>query len=437
VEPTILAKSRVEVRGGTLSVVGDAHRSLEIGPEPRVVGRSPGCDLKLDDKRVSSAHLEVVATERGVRVRDLGSRNGTFLGDTRIVEVFLSRAATISCGDMELRFAPSKPETVAVSKGDEFGPLVGGAPQMRVLFEQLRRIAKTNLSVLVLGETGTGKELVAQAIHRASERTKKPFVVVDCGAIPTGLAESVLFGHERGAFTGAITKGISPFVEAEGGTVFLDELGELPIDMQPRLLRVLAEQRVKSVGSNAYVSVNVRVVAATRRDILREVNAGSFRSDLYFRVAQAKVQLPPLRDRRSDIPALVYRMMNEHGSPSAYRRVSPESLERLERYDWPGNVRELRNVVQLALAYDQGGTIDIASHLSTAETAGTPAPAPRYADRPFAQVRRETERAYFTALHEAAEGNVSEIARRAELDRATVRVYLRRHKIGKTGRGAR
>ena len=226
---------------------------------------------------------------------------------------------------------------------------------MRGVFERLKKAAPTDLTVLVTGETGTGKELVAQAIHEASSRAHKPFVVVDCGAIPATLAESALFGHERGSFTGAVDKRISPFVEADGGTIFLDELGELPLDVQPKLLRALAEQRIKSVGSNSYRPVNVRVIAATRRDLVREVNAGTFRSDLYFRVAQLKVELPSLRQRLEDIPVLVRRMIEDLGDKDSYGRITNDSLERLMRHDWPGNVRELRNVVAVALAFTKEG----------------------------------------------------------------------------------
>src|SRR5215475_249133 len=323
VESTVVAKGRFEVRGGKLTVQrGNANKSeLEIGPETQVVGRNEACDLVLEDKKVSAVHMELVATERGVRVRDLGSRNGTFVGDTRIGEVYLTKAGFIACGDTQLEFQPSNPEQVSVPDVAGFGPLVGSSPPMRAVFERLRKAAPTELTVLITGETGTGKELVAQAIHLASARTSKPFIVVDCGSIPPSLAESALFGHERGSFTGAVDKRVSPFVEADGGTIFLDELGELPIDVQPKLLRALAEQRVKSVGSNSYRPVNVRVIAATRRDLVREVNAGTFRSDLYFRVAQFRVELPPLRQRLEDIPALVRRMMADLGDKNAYNRV--------------------------------------------------------------------------------------------------------------------
>ncbi len=432
-DSTIVAKGRFEVRGGTLIVAkGKGTKpKLEIGPETNVVGRNEACDLVLEDRKVSAVHMELVATERGVRVRDLGSRNGTFVGDTRIGEVYLLKPTSITCGETLLEFSPTTPEQVDVPDVAEFGPLVGTSASMRSVFERLRKAAPTELTVLITGETGTGKELVAQAIHAASPRANKQFVVVDCGAIPASLAESALFGHERGSFTGAVDKRISPFIEADGGTIFLDELGELPVDVQPKLLRALAEQRVKSVGSNNYRSVNVRVIAATRRDLVREVNDGTFRSDLFFRVAQLKIELPPLRQRLEDIPALVRRMCNDLGDVHAYDRITQDSLERLMRHDWPGNVRELRNVVAVALAFGKEGPLDLAQHLAPLAQAAESTPT---RGRTFQDAKREVlarfEREYFTALYAECNGNVSEIGRRAAMERAHVRGYLRRHGIG-------
>src|SRR5580692_5938662 len=437
-DATIVAKGRFEVLGGTLTVAkGKGTKpKLEIGPETNVVGRNEACDLVLDDRKVSAVHLELVATERGVRVRDLGSRNGTFVGDTRIGEVYLLKPTSVVCGDTVLEFAPTAAEQVDVPDVAEFGPLVGASAGMRAVFERLRKTAPTELTVLITGETGTGKELVAQAIHEASPRAHKPFVVVDCGSIPATLAESALFGHERGSFTGAVDKRISPFVEADGGTIFLDELGELPIDVQPKLLRALAEQRVKSVGSNAYRPVNVRVIAATRRDLVREVNAGNFRSDLYFRVAQLKVELPALRQRLEDIPGLVRRMCADLGEKAAYNRISSDSLERIMRHDWPGNVRELRNVVAVALAFGKDGPLELAQYLAPMSSAAAESTPTR--GRTFQDAKRDVlarfEREYFTALYAECSGNVSEIGRRAAMERAHVRGYLRRHGVGDSPR---
>jgi DNA-binding NtrC family response regulator len=421
----------IEVHGGVLRVAGAAGaRKLTVGPTPRVVGRSEGCDLVLLDDKVSAVHLELVATDDGVRVRDLGSRNGTFLHGHRIFDVCLCEDAQLECGDTRLLFSPTKPEAVPISRSRSFGPLVARTPRMLALFEQLRVLAKAKLSILILGDTGTGKELVAQAIHQASPRSSGPFVVVDCGAIPASLAESVLFGHERGAFTGAIARRESPFVEAAKGTIFLDELGELPLETQPKLLRALAEKRVKRVGATAYESFDARVVAATRRDILHEVNAGAFRSDLYFRIAQARVELPALRERTEDVPVLIEHAMTSLGAAEAYGRITVESIEKAQRHDWPGNVRELRSVVELALAFDTGGPIDLTPHLASSHGLASRRDAPD-TSRTFAEAKRELERSYFLALNEECHGNVSEIARRAGVDRKTARECLHRHRHGR------
>ena len=439
-DATVGTKNRVEVRGGRVRAV-KSSTWVEIGTEPVIVGRNAACQLVLDDAKVSAVHAEFVATEHGVRVRDLGSRNGTFAGGVRVGDIYLLSAGKLRLGETEIQFEPARPERITVPAIPAFGPLVGQSPVMRAIFDRLGKVAPTDLTVLITGETGTGKELVAQAIHLHSSRAKKPFVVVDCGSIPPTLAEATLFGHERGAFTGAVDKRLSPFQEADGGTIFLDELGELPLEVQPKLLRALAERRIKSVGGNLYKEVDVRVLAATRRDLVRAVNAGSFRSDLYFRVAQVKIELMALRQRLEDIPVLVRRMLKDLGDESAYERVSNSTLERLMRHDWPGNVRELRNAVAVAhaLAAD-AEEIDIAAHLGalseTPQASPTGGPSSGFASykgRQFQEAKREVltrfEREYFAALSEEAKGNVSEMARRAGMERAHVRAYLRRHGI--------
>ncbi|WP_231511036.1 sigma 54-interacting transcriptional regulator [Chondromyces apiculatus] len=431
---------------------------VDVGTEPVIVGRNSACQVVLEDGKVSAVHAEFVATEHGVRIRDLGSRNGTFVAGVRIADAFLMTGTKLRLGETEMQFEPVRPERITVSALPAFGPMVAQSPGMRTIFEKLSKVASTDLTVLITGETGTGKELVAQAVHQASPRAKKPFVIVDCGSIPPTLAEATLFGHERGAFTGAVDKRLSPFLEADGGTIFLDELGELPIDVQPKLLRALAERRIKSVGGSNYRDVDVRVLAATRRDLVRAVNTGAFRSDLYFRVAQVKVELPALRQRVEDIPVLVRKMLRDLGDEAAYERVTNETLERLMRHDWPGNVRELKNAVQVASALcGEGEEVDIASHLGS--LAETPQASPTlgngtangsagsaggggtggtfslasFKGRQFQEVKRDVlarfERDYFAALAEEAKGNVSEMARRAGMERAHVRAYLRRHGI--------
>ncbi|MSP26185.1 MAG: FHA domain-containing protein, partial [Myxococcales bacterium] len=369
---TVGSRNRVHLRGGRIRI-GNDETWFEIGRDPVILGRNPACQIVVDDAKVSAVHVEFMATEDGVRVRDLGSRNGTFVGAVRLGDVTVGGPCVVRAGATNLQYEPLRPETVNVSTVPAFGPLVGHSAMMRSIFDRLLKIAGTDLTLLICGETGTGKELAAQSVHMASKRANKPFVVVDCGSIPASLAEATLFGHERGAFTGAIDRHQSPFQEADGGTIFLDELGELPLDVQPKLLRALSERRVKSVGGSAYKPFDVRVIAATRRDLVRAVNQGGFRSDLYFRVAQVKIELPPLRVRVEDLPSLVRSMLKDLGDEAAFERVSNVQLERLMRYDYPGNVRELRNAVQVGFALsDPHGEIDIAGHLGALVEGGVP-----------------------------------------------------------------
>ncbi len=454
-EVTVATPARLEIATGTLSVAKDGAERVRVGGEAALIGRHGSCALVLDDGRVSSVHAEIVGTERGARLRDLGSKNGTFVGGVRVGEVFLTHRTSFRVAETELVFEPARGGREPLEEAARFGPLVGSDPAMRALFARLRKIAATELTVLVGGETGTGKELVARAIHQESPRAKGPFVVVDCGSIPASLAEATLFGHEKGAFTGATERRSSPFVEADRGTIFLDELGELPVDLQPKLLRALAERRVKPVGGSTYRAVDVRVVAATRRDLVREVNEGSFRSDLFFRVAEVRVDLPPLRQRLPDIAVLVQQILTDLGAPEgAIGRVPPESLARLRRYDWPGNVRELKNAVSVAYALADDGPIDVWAHTGALATrAAIPAPRgsslwdePRRdpasdgSGRPGREYREAKalalatfERRYFEELYAACAGNVSEMARRAGMERAHVRTHLKRHGIGRAG----
>ena len=436
-QATLSSSRKIELRGGRLVVsTKDGDHSAVVGREPVVVGRDEGCTIVVADRHVSAVHAELVATERGVRVRDLGSRNGTWIGDVAIDDAYLTASTKLSFGSVDARFEATAPEQHRVGASDRFGDLWGASLTMRQLFAQLAKVAATELTVLVEGETGTGKELVARAIHDASPRKNKPFVIVDCGAIAPTLAESLLFGHERGAFTGAMAKRESPFVEAAGGTVFLDELGELPVDVQPKLLRALAEKRVQAVGGSGYRPFDARIVAATRRDLLAMVADGSFRSDVYFRLAQVRTSIPSLRARTEDIPGLVAHMLSQSGAERAVSRVSRETITRLMRHDWPGNVRELRNAVSVALALaGDEGPIDIAAYIGPPATF-RPAEqdpvsvAPSDASTYHEGKRRALsafERSYFSRMLSECNGSVVEIARRADLQRAHVRRYLREH----------
>ncbi len=429
---TVFSTQMLEFKGGRLIHDIDGGREVTIGPEPIVIGRDPACGLVIAESGVSSMHAELMATPTGVRLRDLGSKNGTWVGDLRISEAYLTTSTSFFLARTELQFEASKPQRVDLPEIDHFGPLFGTSAAMRDLFRRLQKGAPTDLTVLVQGETGTGKELVAQAIHNASPRKGGPFVVVDCGSIAPTLAEATLFGHEKGAFTGATTMRESPFVEANGGTIFLDELGELPLDVQPKLLRALAERRVKRVGSNTYEDFDARVVAATRRDLEAAVNQGTFRSDLYFRLAQVRAYVPALRQRLEDIPGLIKVMLEQLGAKNAWRRVSRSTLDRLLRYDWPGNVRELRNAVSVSLALaDEGEPLDIAAAVGLKAAKPKGKVVDVSAIRGYHDAKREAlhqfERAYFAQLVEATNGNVAEISRRTGLQRTHVRKYLRLH----------
>jgi DNA-binding NtrC family response regulator len=418
------------VRGG-VARTPDGHE-IAIDVDPLVIGRDAGAQIRLADPEVSALHCELRGVNEGILVRDLGSTNGTFIGPLRVREVVVTTRVELTLGQSKIVLEPSAKHRVDVGFTDSFGAVVGSSPRMRRVFGVLERVAPTPLSVLLLGETGTGKEVVARAIHERSPRAKEPFVVVDCGSIPQALAESILFGHEKGSFTGANERRKGALQEAHGGTLFLDELGELPIDLQPKLLRALSERQIKRVGGSTFEPIDVRVLAATRRDLGAEMNAGRFRSDLFFRIAQVRVELPPLRERPSDLPMLVEDVCLRVGKPEHAAAVLAWIESRMGSHDWPGNVRELVNVASVAATLaDDPGAIDDVLTLAHAprETAGSePATA-------FGEAKRAAtaafERAYFTTLAARASGNVSEMARQSGMERHHVRAYLRKYQIDK------
>jgi two-component system, NtrC family, response regulator GlrR len=317
--------------------------------EETAIGTDPGNDLVLTDRSVSRHHVAIRVTPRGLELRDLGSTNGTVLGGYRVMNAIVEPGALIGCGRTVLRIDSTGEEVrETLSAKGEFGRALGASAAMRRVFALLERFAPAEGTVLIEGETGTGKELLAQAIHEASGRAGGPFVVVDCGAIPVTLIESELFGHVRGAFTSAVDSRRGAFETAKGGTLFLDEIGELPLEVQPVLLRALENRTIKRVGDDARIPVDVRVVAATHRDLRREVNRSRFRADLYYRLAVLRVRVPALRERREDIPALVRHFCSVMGGDDA-ATLSDELVTALAAQSWPGNVRELRSAVQRAL----------------------------------------------------------------------------------------
>jgi DNA-binding NtrC family response regulator len=412
--------------------------TFTIDVDPLVIGRDPGAGIVVDDPEVSALHCELRAVSEGIVVKDLGSTNGTFLGSVRVREAIVVVPSELTVGACRILIEPQAKRRVEVGFSDHFGPLVGNSPKMRRVFGVLEKVAPTPLSVLVVGETGTGKELAAKAIHDASHGQaadpSKPFVVVDCGSIPPTLAESILFGHEKGAFTGATERRKGALAEADGGTLFLDELGELPLELQPKLLRALSEKQVRRVGGSAFEPIDVRVLAATRRDLGVEMNAGRFRSDLFFRIAQVRVELPPLRERLSDIPAIVEDVCKRAGRAEHAQAVLAWIEQRMASHDWPGNVRELVNVVSVAatLAEEPSAIDDVLTLARDGEALGGSS---RAAMTAFGESKRAAvaafEREYFSNLARRCKGNVSEMARQSGMERHHVRAYLRKHKIDK------
>ncbi len=417
----------VNVRRCRLEVVAgpDAGKVVELAQPAIMVGRT-GADLNLNDPKVSGLHCELRLQSDGYRVRDLGSTNGTHVKGVRIVDGFIAPGTTLQVGKSALVFDPLD-DAVQVPLWHEsrLHGLLGGSPAMRQMFDMLNRFAQSDATVLIQGETGAGKEGVAEAIHLCSQRKAGPFVVLDCSAIPEQLFEDQIFGHEQGAFTGAGRQTVGVFEAAHGGTLFLDEIGELPLEVQSKLLRAVETRKVRRIGSTKVIAADVRIVAATNRDLAVEVNRGTFRSDLFYRLSVAKLAVPALRERREDIPLLVEHFLRQlvatHGDP----RLPPDFLARAQRHAWPGNVRELRNAVERAVL------------LPNHPTAGLEPPPKRDAtfgdvdiDVPFKTAKQqlvdEFDRRYLTALLEAHDNNISAAARAAGIERMSIYKMIRR-----------
>jgi len=337
-----------------LVVVDGASRGLRVRVEGQKarIGTSEGSTLRLSDRQVSRIHCELEVNTDSVTLRDLQSTNGTFVSDVRIRDADLRIGAAIRCGATTFMIeAAAEPSFFAISDQDSFGELVGSSFEMKRVYAVLERVAQSGSTLLVQGETGTGKDVVARSVHAGSSRAAGPFVPVDCGAIPEALFEIELFGHVRGAFTGAVGSRAGAFEEAHGGTLFLDEIGEMPLAMQAKLLRVIETRRVRRVGTTKDVEVDVRIVCATNRKLAEMVNAGTFREDLYYRLAVVEVSLPALRARREDIPALAQHL---HTKISGARNSLPRSfVDALAARPWPGNIRELRNAIERAVTLGQ------------------------------------------------------------------------------------
>jgi len=407
-----------------------AGRAFAVTRATSTVGRHPTNDFVVDDPRVSGTHLELTRVGDRVRIQDVGSTNGTWLGAHRVTDIEIAPGAELTIGDSTLRLetdASAAPPPAAES--DSFGQLVGRSAVMRELFATLERIAPKELAVLVQGETGTGKEEVARAIHAASPRANGPFIVIDATALPEALAESLLFGHEKGAFTGAHERRIGFFEAARGGTVFIDEVGELPSVLQAKFLRVLERREIIRVGGHTPLPIDVRVLAATNRDLRNAIDKGRFREDLYFRLAQVRVFVPPLRQRLEDLPLICAKLLARAGSDAM---IDVEALEHLSSMPWPGNVRELNNVLLRASALAQDGVIrrqDVAGEgegfRGTADERTALDLSGTFGDAKDRAIER-FERAYLALLMKRCQGNLSAAARQADVARHHLRDLLKK-----------
>ena len=385
------------------------------------IGTSPGNKLRLTDPTVSRIHCELSPIPGGVRVTDEGSTNGTWVDGHRVRDVDVGSGATVRIGATTLRVQVGDDTLeIPLSNRDSFGGVVGSSVAMRRVYAVMERAAPSTATVLLQGETGTGKELVARAIHDGSRRAQGPFVAIDCGAIAPTIIESELFGHVRGAFSGAVGDRKGLFEEAHGGTLFLDEIGELPIALQAKLLRVLETLEVRRVGSNATRKVDVRVVAATNRPLAPAVNEGAFREELYYRLAVVEIVLPPLRARREDIPKLAAHFSTQFaGAPTM---LSPDFVSSLMTRSWPGNVRELRNYIERQVTLG-GPDVSPASSSRKAPARVLPSGIEAFVpvDLPMKQARdawlAEFDGAYARALLKRTSGNVTRAAEIANVSR--------------------
>jgi DNA-binding NtrC family response regulator len=468
----------LHVRRCILQKVDDPAQEWTFDKEEIRIGSMEDNDVVLGDDTVSRYHCRISQEDNGYVLFDQRSTNGTFINKVRIREAFLKPNSIVSVGQSQLRFNAREEEVQIVpSRSDHCGGLIGGNARMREIYSIIEKIAPTATTVVIDGETGTGKEVVAQAIHSLSPRSRNDLVVFDCGAVPPNLIESELFGHEKGSFTGAVMTRQGLFEQADGGTLFLDELGELPLDLQPKLLRALEQREVRRVGSAKASKVDVRIIAATNRNLEDEVRAGRFRQDLFYRLSVVRLHLPALRDRADDVPLLIQHFL-EHGAfnrkPNApsVRGASREAVTALQSYPWPGNVRELVNVVERAVSFCDSDLIelsDLPDYVRTAKVAPPKEPAPRRATTvpiagtsvaPTVSMNPNTpapappdellaegvtfkdakerwvasfERDYILQLLRRNGGNISHAARAADIDRKYFRKLMKKYDIEAAG----
>lgn len=428
----------VNLRQCKLVVLNGPQRGSEhiVQGEVIRVGKGEDNDLVMGDETVSRHHFEIVRDAKGYLLRDLGSTNGTYLDGAEIREAYIRAGAVIAAGAAELKFTPFEERIqILPSEKEKLGEMVGRSLLVRQIFGLVERIAPTDATVLIEGETGTGKDVLARTVHQLSKRKDSPFVVVDCGAVSGTLIESELFGHEKGAFTGAANQRLGAFEYANGGTVFLDELGELSLDLQPKLLRVLEQREIRRVGGSETIKVDLRILAATRMDLRSEIEKGKFREDLYFRLNVVPIVSPSLRDRRDDIPLLVEFFLKEMAGDEA-PVLSEDSMAALMAHDWPGNVRELRNVLERALALrtDPGALVAPLGEPGSIVINDTNQSSFEFEEGLSFRDQKEIwndefESRYLRWLLGGAKGNISKAARAADMDRKYLHKLLKKHDI--------
>jgi DNA-binding NtrC family response regulator len=446
----------IEVRVGTVApiqvekckllVIDGPNRGTELILDKTIIriGANEKNDLVLPDNTVSRFHCEIRQIGDEYLLVDRASTNGTYIGQLRVREVFLYPDVEVHIGNTLVRFAPLIEELHVVPMArSRYGDMIGAAARMREVYGIVDKVAPSELSVVVEGETGTGKELVARALHTHSRRKNGPLVIFDCSAFPENLLESELFGHEKGAFSGATRTHKGVFERAEGGTVFFDELGEMSLRLQPKFLRALESGEVRRVGGERTIKTDVRAIAATNRDLAQMVEEGGFRRDLYYRLAKVRFQIPPLRARLDDLDILSHhflQQLRQNQGQIVAKRFSAEALELMRRYDWPGNVRELRNVVERAVAFcetEQVRVEDLPADLQArlGQTRST-------LQRPPVEVEAGTglkvakeqmvavfERDYLVQLLERHKMNISQVAREAGIDRRHVYRLMKKYDI--------
>ncbi|MBM4164429.1 MAG: FHA domain-containing protein [Lentisphaerae bacterium] len=434
----------LRVRKTKLLVVSGPLQGQEfvVNKEVFTIGLGEHNDLALEDSTISKRHCEISVDQGGYHIRDLGSTNGTIVQGVTVTSACLAPGAEIQIGKTRLIFCPlQEASDIPLSRHESFGKALGRSVAMRRVFYLAETYAPTDATIMITGETGTGKEVLAEEIHLHSPRCKKPFIVIDCAAMAKDLIESELFGHVKGAFTGANADRMGAFEAADGGTIFLDEIGDLLPDLQPKLLRVLEKREIRRVGCNKTNKINVRIICATNRNLAHEVNEGRFREDLYYRLSVVQMELPPLRRRKDDIALLVRKFLTDLHGPDAMKDVAnfDRGLDVLKRHDWPGNVRELRNLIEVAF-YSEHRPVELSAFLSLGNLrtnrSPVPAEAPMAADKPFKDAKNDIidhfERGYLQELLARNNHNISRSAREAGIERAYLQRLVKKHALKET-----